>query len=53
MAVVRQLGQNINSMIKAEIVSEVFASVDNFAQGEDQADDIACVVIRRSSNPKG
>jgi phosphoserine phosphatase RsbU/P len=37
----------------AEIVSEVFASVDNFAQGEDQADDIACVVIRRSSNPKG
>lgn len=31
----------------AELVSKLFASVDSFADGEEQADDIACVVIRR------
>ena len=27
--------------------SRLFAAVDSFAQGEEQADDIACVAIRR------
>jgi serine phosphatase RsbU (regulator of sigma subunit)/CheY-like chemotaxis protein len=31
----------------AELVSRLFATVDSFAQGAEQADDIACVVIRR------
>jgi phosphoserine phosphatase RsbU/P len=31
----------------AEVLSRLFAAVDSFAQGEEQADDIACVVIRR------
>ena len=36
------------NLTTAEIVSELFAaSVDNFAHGEEQADDIACVAIRR------
>src|SRR5262245_9323169 len=30
-----------------ELVSSLFSAVDHFAQGEKQADDIACVVIRR------
>ena len=41
----------------AELVSRLFAAVDSFAQGEAQADDIACVAIRRrdlvaTANPK-
>jgi len=31
----------------SDLVSGLFASVDSFAEGEEQADDIACVVIRR------
>jgi phosphoserine phosphatase RsbU/P len=31
----------------AELIPRLFASVDNFAEGEEQADDITCVVIRR------
>ena len=31
----------------AELISELFAAVDKFAQGEEQADDIACLAIRR------
>lgn len=35
----------------AELVSRLFATVDSFAQGAEQADDIACVVIRRKVDP--
>jgi sigma-B regulation protein RsbU (phosphoserine phosphatase) len=39
---------SINSNLAAvELVSRLFATIDNFADGEAQADDIACVVIRR------
>jgi len=31
----------------SELVSSLFSAVDHFAQGEKQADDIACVAIRR------
>ena len=29
------------------LVSQLFTAVDDFALGEEQADDIACVVVRR------
>ena len=35
------------NLTTAELISRLFAAVDDFAQGEDQADDIACVAIRR------
>jgi phosphoserine phosphatase RsbU/P len=38
---------SIRNLTAAELVSRVFAAVDGFAQGEEQADDIACVAIRR------
>jgi hypothetical protein len=31
----------------AELILHIFAAVDDFAQGEQQADDIACVAIGR------
>jgi phosphoserine phosphatase RsbU/P len=37
------------NLTAAELVSRLFETVDSFAQGEEQADDIACVVIRRRS----
>jgi phosphoserine phosphatase RsbU/P len=43
---VETLLSNRNSTT-AELVSRLFAAVDNFAQGEEQADDITCVAIRR------
>jgi serine phosphatase RsbU (regulator of sigma subunit) len=35
------------NLTAAEFVSRLFETVDSFAQGEEQADDIACIVIRR------
>ena len=35
------------NLTAAELVSRLFETVDSFAQGEEQADDIACIVIRR------
>jgi phosphoserine phosphatase RsbU/P len=35
------------NLTAAELVSRLFAVVDSFAQGQEQADDIACVAIRR------
>jgi phosphoserine phosphatase RsbU/P len=32
----------------SDLVAKVFAAVDDFADGEEQADDIACVAIRRA-----
>ena len=32
----------------SDLVATVFAAVDDFADGEEQADDIACVAIRRA-----
>jgi len=43
---VETLLSNRNSTT-AELVSRLFAAVDSFAQGEEQADDITCVAIRR------
>jgi sigma-B regulation protein RsbU (phosphoserine phosphatase) len=31
----------------AEMVSRIFSTVDSFAQGAEQTDDITCVAIRR------
>ena len=45
---VETLLSNRNSTT-AELVSRLFAAVDDFAQGEEQADDITCVAIRRRS----
>jgi serine phosphatase RsbU (regulator of sigma subunit) len=33
----------------ADLVNEIFASVDSFASGADQADDITCLILRRSA----
>jgi sigma-B regulation protein RsbU (phosphoserine phosphatase) len=41
--------QDSRSSTAAELPTELFAAVDRFANGEVQADDIACVAIRRSS----
>jgi phosphoserine phosphatase RsbU/P len=35
------------NLTMAELISHLFAAVDDFAQGEQQADDIACVAIGR------
>jgi phosphoserine phosphatase RsbU/P len=35
------------NLTAAELVSRLFTAVDSFAQGEEQADDIACVAIKR------
>jgi serine phosphatase RsbU (regulator of sigma subunit)/CheY-like chemotaxis protein len=35
------------NLTMAELISHLFAAVDDFAQGEQQADDIACVAIDR------
>jgi len=43
---VETLLSNRNSTT-AELVSRLFAAVDDFAQGEEQADDITCVAVRR------
>jgi serine phosphatase RsbU (regulator of sigma subunit)/CheY-like chemotaxis protein len=37
----------------SDLVTNVFAAVDNFADGEEQADDIACVAIRRAPEQAG
>jgi phosphoserine phosphatase RsbU/P len=37
----------------SDLVAKVFAAVDNFADGEEQADDIACVAIRRAREQPG
>jgi serine phosphatase RsbU (regulator of sigma subunit) len=35
------------SLTAAELISQLFATIDSFVEGEEQADDIACMVIRR------
>jgi serine phosphatase RsbU (regulator of sigma subunit)/DNA-binding response OmpR family regulator len=37
----------------SDLVARVFEAVDNFADGEEQADDIACVAIRRAREQAG
>jgi phosphoserine phosphatase RsbU/P len=40
------------NLTAAELISRLFVSVDSFAQEEEQADDIACVAIRRRDSAK-
>jgi serine phosphatase RsbU (regulator of sigma subunit) len=37
----------------SELVSRIFASIDDFAEGEEQADDITCVAVRRRRHAAG